>query len=340
MLLSLSSCVDADAFSCQSDQQCTGEGGVCQLSGYCSFDDDDCASGQRYGEFSGPLSRACVPPGMEASTGPAPGSDEAPSPEGGDTTTGPLSTGGVDSLDTGPTDDVTSVGETSTGVEETTGPFVDPDLVLWLEFEARPDGTALDSSPFMNHGQCLEGQCPASAQGWSGSAAAFDGIDDVIEVPYTDDFHTSTGLTIALWMWLDVPPLAHHALLAKPFGDLSDNSWELFFYPSKVSTNLIFNMHIDGTNNVVIFPGPHPVEQWVHVAATWDGAMSTLWVDGVEVGSRAVPEIQLDDHPVLVGADSDTDPPFEGFFPGRIDDVRVYQRALEPSEIEQLHAGR
>lgn len=51
------------AFQCETDAQCTGgpAAGRCQLlTGFCSFVDGACASGQRYGAASGSLSNVCV----------------------------------------------------------------------------------------------------------------------------------------------------------------------------------------------------------------------------------------------------------------------------------------
>lgn len=65
-----SACVrPVDAFLCSSSDQCTSNG-VCQTTtGFCSFQDGDCASGQRYAPASGALGGVCV--GEE----PRPGSD-------------------------------------------------------------------------------------------------------------------------------------------------------------------------------------------------------------------------------------------------------------------------
>ena len=51
------------AFHCEMDAQCTGAGpgARCEpTSGFCSFSDPECGSGQRYGSSSGGLSGACV----------------------------------------------------------------------------------------------------------------------------------------------------------------------------------------------------------------------------------------------------------------------------------------
>ena len=61
-LLALASCspFSAGAFTCTDDSQCDLAGGICQPTGFCSFVDASCASGQRYGENSGDLSGICV----------------------------------------------------------------------------------------------------------------------------------------------------------------------------------------------------------------------------------------------------------------------------------------
>lgn len=49
----------AAVFRCSSSDQCTGAG-ICQPTGFCSFSDPACSSGQRYGMASGDLGGVCV----------------------------------------------------------------------------------------------------------------------------------------------------------------------------------------------------------------------------------------------------------------------------------------
>lgn len=60
LLVAIAACVRPVAgFTCTSSDQCTG-GGVCQPVGFCSFDDQSCPGGQRYGAASGDLAGICV----------------------------------------------------------------------------------------------------------------------------------------------------------------------------------------------------------------------------------------------------------------------------------------
>lgn len=52
------SCLRSTEFHCADSAQCSG--GVCQPVGFCSFSDDGCASGQRFGDSAGSYAGQCV----------------------------------------------------------------------------------------------------------------------------------------------------------------------------------------------------------------------------------------------------------------------------------------
>lgn len=68
----VSACATSSVFNCDKDSDCAaGEGfGVCQPTGYCSFSDPSCDSGQRYGSLAGEgLAKDCVPTEIASGTG-------------------------------------------------------------------------------------------------------------------------------------------------------------------------------------------------------------------------------------------------------------------------------
>jgi hypothetical protein len=344
--VALGGCGASSEFTCQSDAQCMADGpGECQPDGHCSFPADDCPSGQRYGEHSGSYSGQCVDVGGDDVAGTHGAASTSTSAASGEATNPVLTTSEPTTADgttgqpvtaTGTSSNEGSSGEASSS-EGTTGEPIDPDLVLWLELERAPDGQVLDSSPFMSHGMCMAPECPESALGVLGQGVYLDGIDDVIAVPSGPQLLTPDGLTVAVWIRLDELPMEHRAVLNKPVGLTIDNSWELYF--SSASHLLRFAVTSGGIDYDVELPEPFPVAQWVHVAGTWDGNVSTLWVDGEMIGSIDASAIDLDDQPVLVGADDDHDGGLSGHFLGGMDDVRVYRRALTPEEIGALASG-
>ncbi len=53
-----------DGYQCATGIQCDrGPDGACEANGFCSYSDDDCSNGRRYGSTAGSLSGRCVTPG-------------------------------------------------------------------------------------------------------------------------------------------------------------------------------------------------------------------------------------------------------------------------------------
>jgi hypothetical protein len=73
-----------------------------------------------------------------------------------------------------------------------------------------------------------------------------------------------------------------------------------------------------------------PVNHWSHLAVTYDGRTLRLYVNGDQVSKRSVTgEILRTDDPLWIGGNH----PFGEYFQGLIDEVRVYDRVLTPSEV-------
>jgi hypothetical protein len=70
---------------------------------------------------------------------------------------------------------------------------------------------------------------------------------------------------------------------------------------------------------------------WTHLAASYDGATLRLYVNGVQVASRAqTGAIVATTNPLRIGGNG----VWGEYFQGRIDEVRIYNRALSQSEIQ------
>jgi len=73
--------------------------------------------------------------------------------------------------------------------------------------------------------------------------------------------------------------------------------------------------------------------EWHHLAATYDGTTARWYGDGMFVGSAAVPPADvLTPGAVNMGKRQDN----TNFFPGSLDEVRIYNRALSAEEIAGL----
>jgi PKD repeat protein len=74
-----------------------------------------------------------------------------------------------------------------------------------------------------------------------------------------------------------------------------------------------------------------PLNTWSHLAGTYDGTTLRLYINGLEVGQQDVAgDIVTTDGVVRLGGNS----VWGEFFAGRIDEVRIYNRALTAAEIQ------
>jgi hypothetical protein len=74
-----------------------------------------------------------------------------------------------------------------------------------------------------------------------------------------------------------------------------------------------------------------PANVWTHLTTTYDGSTLRLYSNGVEVGNLAVSgQMPVSPGPLRIGGDSI----WGEYFDGLIDEVRIYNRALTPAEIQ------
>jgi len=107
-------CSVAESFACNADAQCVTDeaAGRCEAEGVCSFPDESCPSGHRYGGLAGGLSGECVGGGSSSDVG-------TTDPDPGMTSVPP-----VESLDDGSSSGLStsSTSSTSMTIDSTTEP--------------------------------------------------------------------------------------------------------------------------------------------------------------------------------------------------------------------------
>lgn len=336
------------AFACEDDDACNdaGAAGICQPSGWCSFPDGECASGQRYGEHaSDDLAGECVP-----ETGDTDGESTGdPSASVTNADDDPSLDDAGSSLDTStsvPDPDSSSgpvgVDDTSgDGSESSGGVELDPDLVLWLTFDDPVDLLA-DASLYAREVTCDVGTdvCPmVVTDGVTDQAALFDGTDDLVQVPHDPALETDAGLTVAVRVRNDaLSMLLIHTVIARPYDVLTDNSWELFFRDEDGdgANNLVFEIADPMLGQIqLIAPVAVAKGEWTRIVAVWTVDSVSLYADGALQSTAVTTGMLFDESAVYVGGDLDNLMP-RNWFTGAVDDVRIYRRALTEAELAAL----
>ena len=164
-----------------------------------------------------------------------------------------------------------------------------------------------------------------STQGKFGGALSFDGVNDWVTIGDTAALDLTTGMTLEAWVAPSTLSGWRTALLKERPGGLA-----YALYTSGDDTRPSGYVAAPG-DVAVIGSASLPVNTWTHVALTYDGANLRLFVNGVQVRTTALSSAITTSTGVLrIGGNS----VWSEFFQGRIDDVRIYNRALTAGEIQ------
>lgn len=213
------------------------------------------------------------------------------------------------------------------------------DLVgYWRLDDNRNSPMAFDSSERGNHGT-LVGIDPATA--WvegrvGGALTTGTGYVRVEPSPSLDSI--TEQVTIAGWGYLDGPiaAMSYATIASRQFGTTIEQHYHIAI--SSKNEPIAFFM-ADTTPLYVTTTETVPRRTWVHIAATYDGRIARLYRNGVEVGLKALTgRLQPGATPVILGGNNNEAGPPDELFPGRIDEVRLYRRALTADDIHALYA--
>jgi hypothetical protein len=159
-------------------------------------------------------------------------------------------------------------------------------------------------------------------------ASAFDGARDSLSATGTLDLSGRRPHSFALWVRPGrVEANARHLVARQVRAPLRQGTglW-------LSSAGLGFERWTDGVKTGVTHAAGLPAGRWSHVAATYDGAVMRLFVDGRQVGARAA-ATPLDGAPaaLTVGAfDAGS-----GHFEGALDELALFDRALPRAHVAE-----
>ncbi len=201
------------------------------------------------------------------------------------------------------------------------------DLTSWW----RADGDATDAVG-ANDGVLKNGA--TFTTGMLGQGFDLDGIDDYLEVADAPSLNPSTAMTLSAWVLAEEGSWNQHRDIVSKDGESSDRQYVL-----TVDITNRFRAHVwtTGAGLVTVAGGPTLLpDTWYHVAQTYDGSTLTLYVNGVPAGSVSSPgPIVTTTQPLRIGGGCNPGS-YPLHFPGVIDDVRLYSRALTAGEIEAI----
>jgi len=214
-----------------------------------------------------------------------------------------------------------------------TGDTLTRGLVGYWTFDESTGTTAFDSTDNNNDGT-LTNMTPASdwTTGKVGGALDFDGVDDVVKMSSDPALEGFSAITLMAWIYPTSTGLDYR-IISKSNGGSSDDyslthdaSEELRFRVTAAGGELEFDTSGDQV----------PQNEWTHVTGVYDGADMFVYINGTKLsGSTSQNGTITDSNAELsIGGHANAG---SRFFPGKIDEARVYNRAMSAGEIKFLY---
>ena len=224
-------------------------------------------------------------------------------------------------------------------------------LVGWWKFDEGSGLTAVDSSG-QGHGGDLTGHAPTWTTGFRNESLAmsFNGSSQYADygnlVAY--NFERTDTFSGAAWVYCTNISNLASSIFAKSAMPNPNRGWvfNLFNRQSLTSVSLALSLvNADVTNIIEVTSPANSITQnrWYHVAFSYDGSSNAagvkLYINGVlqtlTVNTNNLSQTMQSTISFTIGA---RDPAAIGqYFPGQIDDARLYSRVLTATEIHDLY---
>ena len=181
-----------------------------------------------------------------------------------------------------------------------------------------------------------------------GGCLKVEGTNAFVTFPQTADLNINTNaLTIAAWVWLPILP----SQLTTSFGAIFDSSTDCYvLYLDRSNKELRFKV-TDASGNAARPGIPEtflPTNQWLHVAATYDGqtfpasGQAIIYLNGAPTDSHfgsdggAGTGLTGNVKTGQIAAMGREGPSGGNYFTGMVDDLALWRRALSPAEVRRL----
>jgi Concanavalin A-like lectin/glucanases superfamily len=228
-------------------------------------------------------------------------------------------------------------------------------LGWWRALPGFTGGTTLyDISPYRNHGT-LTNMGFTALSGWNGTHRpgggmhlAFDGTDDYVQtgVSFSGAGDTTVlsppfvPFTYCSWVWLQDNTNAEMHIVSQFISSGTFDGPMLAVLNAARNVMLYLGTSSMSSSAVGVSMGV-PIQRWTHLCGTYDGSGNqaglAVYQDGqlLAVGTANALVGNYVDRFLTFGGDYKPSP--SALWKGRLDDMRVWRRALSPAEIKQVY---
>ena len=190
-------------------------------------------------------------------------------------------------------------------------------------------GNANDMSGNVYNGTVNGATLTTDRFGNTNSAYSFDGISNYIS---TADIDLQDTATISVWVY----PVGTMGALVDKDMDANSNSGYAFIYNNSNTYGLYAHVGWSGNANNNIFPSNNNLllNQWHHCVLSLNNGTAKIYVDGLLVYTQTSVNPTTQNNDLLLFGKSVWG---GNLFSGKLDDIRIYNRPLNSSEVTTLY---
>jgi len=228
----------------------------------------------------------------------------------------------------------------STAVSVQVQNVVPSGLAGYWTFDEGSGTQATDSSGSGGTGTLLNGAAWGTGR-VGGSALLLNGVNASVSVPDASALRMSGDLTIAIWVKHSSLPAVNSWMYYVEKGQDNSKNYSFGAYSDSAGASRLFFEFVDATSTYRYYPQSSgltlSIGVWTRVAVVVDRTNGQLrfYQNGQQVSSTSLsPSLRSTTDPLTVGQQN-----LSGYtFPmnGLLDDLRIYNRALSPSEVTAL----
>lgn len=200
----------------------------------------------------------------------------------------------------------------------------DKSLVMYLPFEEGKGNETKDISGNNNSGKINGAEW--INEGKVGKALSFDGKTSYVEVDDSKSLNMADAITIEVWIYAMSHTGDYPRIVMKGYG----TAYEL---DTKNTNSIDWEANVGGWHECNSGNDTISLKKWHHVAGTFDGKAMKIFIDGEEkVTCPFAGKLGTTNDVLQIGAYT---PKNCVYFHGIIDEVAIYNRAIDVKEIRQ-----
>jgi len=179
-----------------------------------------------------------------------------------------------------------------------------------------------------------QGEVSFNTTGVLRKAASFDGVDDYITIPNNPAFN-GNEFSVSVW----IRPHSHDGVLEGVVAHGEADNDHSHYTLGVLNNKFYFGIEDSSDINYNATAGVNLVNnRWTHVTGVRKSSGELeIYINGLLSGTIATPNPATIDVPLYIGALRNPGGGFQWPFDGDVDELRIYNRALTSSDIQELY---